>query len=109
MITAKEARIKSLTGTQVNAHMRNIELLIMDTIEKGAFNAVYHHCLFEKPERDHENDALVMSEILKRLGDLGYRTNSKYCEPLPMGCPCDQWNPLNGFIEIYWNSEEKED
>ena len=109
MITAKEARRKSSVGTRVDSHMRGIELLIIDATEKGLFNTTYNHGLLEHAERNHENDALVMTEILKRLDDLGYRTNSKYCEPLPTGCPIDQWNPFNGFIDIYWNSTEEED
>lgn len=97
MISAKEARRKTLLNTKLKDIMGEIERSINNAIEDGQNST---DILFRQ-----SLDPYILETLTKELESLGYIVAYKPADPLPIGCPVDQWN-FNDYLLISWKVEE---
>lgn len=92
MLSAREAKNKTIIKTECLNILKKIEEEINTQIEKGRYTAEVR-LLHEK----EENIAI----LTEQLEDLGYKVNYAPARPLPPGCPSDQWD-FYSTLSVTW-------
>ncbi len=92
MLSAKEAKNKTIIKTECSETMKRLEEVINNQIDKGCYTASVR-LLHEKKDN--------IAIIIDQLTNLGYKVNYTLEEPLPLGCPSDQWD-FNSILSITW-------
>lgn len=100
MIKASEAKRKSIINSKGKKYLEELEVKINRAIEDGVYSAYISISLLE-PKNNTENQE-IMDAVVKELVNLGYKVDLKFAEPLPAGCPSDQWQFSNGHIRVEW-------
>ena len=95
MITATEARDKTKYNSLILDLEKEIEKGIQKAIDEGKYICIM----------DIKTDTpdYVRDEIRKKLTELGYKSDIPVYEPMPYGCPSDQWRYYD-TIRISWES-----
>ena len=100
MISASEAKKKSIINSKGKEYLDRLETYISRAIKDGKCSAIMSIGLTES-EDSKENQEL-RNVIKEELVKLGYTVQFQYAKPLPSGCPSDQWDFNNGYIKVEW-------
>lgn len=100
MISAKEARQKTLLNTKLKTVMKLIEEQINRTIEIGWYSTSVGF--------SQDLDQYLLETLTKELESLGYVVKYEPSKSCPYGCRADQWD-FNSYLKIGWESEEYND
>ena len=95
MITAKEARQRSMVNSKLKDVMGRMEEYVQDAIKRGDTSTSIPTKGFTLEEAD---------AILSEFQRLGYMVTYETPKPLPPGCPSDQWD-FNGYLELDWGGK----
>lgn len=98
MINARTAKRESLLNSKALAYMSNIETMINRAVKEGHMSATTNHGI----EDNHDGKQLA-NAIKDKLVELGYVIEFEFAQPLPSGCPSDQWQFENGHITVKWD------
>ena len=104
MISASEAKRKSIINSKGKEYLNKLENRIIDAIKDGKRSAMISIDLIEPSGKfalNREPDE-IRTAIVAELTSLGYKVNFKYADPLPSRCPSDQWDFDNGYIKVEW-------
>lgn len=93
MIKADEARKRTLLNTELKQYMKDIEKGVIDAAERGQYHVYVYF-------QDNLDDKLV-DILVNELASLGYSGTYKPAEPLPPGCPSDQWYS-SASLKVSW-------
>lgn len=105
MISASEAKRKSIVNSKGKEYLNKLENRINDAIKDGNRSAMISIDLIEPSGGKfalNKEPEEIRTAIVGELTSLGYRVNFKYADPLPALCPSDQWNFDNGYIKVEW-------
>ncbi len=92
MISAKEAKNKTIIKSGCLKTLELLEIEINHQIEKGKYTASVK-LLYEKGE--------VIAMLTEHLKNLGYRVYYTPASPLPDGCPSDQ-RDSHSTLSVIW-------
>lgn len=95
MISADEARKRSLVNSKLKDVMDRMEEYVQDAIKRGATSTAMPTKGFTLEEAD---------AILSEFQRLGYTVTYETPKPLPPGCPTDQWD-FNGYLKLEWGEK----
>lgn len=95
MITAKEARRRSMVNSKLKDVMDCMEEYVQDAIKRGDTSASMPTKGFTLEEED---------AILSEFQRIGYVVKYDPPRPLPPGCPTDQWD-FNGYLKLEWGGK----
>lgn len=95
MITAREARDKTKYNSLILDLEKKIEKGIQKAIDEGKYECII--------DIDTGTPDYVRDEIKKELDKLGYKHKIPAYEPMPYGCPSEQWRYYDKII-INWES-----
>lgn len=99
MISAAEARRKTIINNKASKYMESIERLILHAVSQGKMFVIAYHD-FEK-----RND--ILSAVIQELESYGFEVdNVVYASPKPSECPDSQWDYNNGSMKISWGLNE---
>ena len=93
MINAKEAKRKSILCGIAKNLMLDAEKQINKAIEKGKLEVDIQY--------GEGNAELIQTVIMPELKSLGYFVAFRAAEPIPPGCPSDQWMDWD-VLHISW-------
>lgn len=97
MINAQTAKRKAILNTKALNFMSNIESQIEYEVSKGSMKVIITHHFKDDPEGNE-----ILDAVKEKLIELGYSVKLRFAEPIPYGCPTDQWDYNNGNINISW-------
>lgn len=92
MLSAKEAKNKTIIKTECSKILKRLEEEINSQIDKGCYTASVQ--LFH----EKEDNIVILTE---QLTNLGYKVNYTPAEPLPPGCLNDQWD-FYSTLSVTW-------
>lgn len=92
MLSAKEAKNKTIIKTECSEILKRLEEEINSQIDKGCYTASVN-LLREKKDN--------IAIITEQLTNLGYKVTYTPAEPLPPGCPSDQWD-FYSTLSVTW-------
>lgn len=98
MINAQTAKRESLLNAKALTYMSNIETVINKAVKEGRMSATTNHRI-----EDNYDGKQLANAIKDKLVELGYVVEFRFAQPLPSGCPSDQWQFENGCITIKWD------
>lgn len=101
MISANEAKRKSIINSEGKKYLKNLEERINRAIKDGLCSATIAIDLI-KPDNAFDDSQKIRNAIVEELVELGYKVEFEYARELPTGCPTDQWNFNNGHIKVEW-------
>lgn len=93
MISAYEARRRTILNTKLKGVMKAIEEDINNKIEDGLFDTSIAFT--------SRLDPYLLDILTKELESLKYKVKYEPAKPLPAGCPSDQWD-FNDYLNISW-------
>ena len=96
MMSAKEAKRKALLQTDYRRYKDEIEKQIEKAVSDGL---LFVRIRIDFMTREYEKE--IIEIISGELELLGYRTQYSLAEPLPPGCPSDQWD-CYGYFYVSW-------
>lgn len=102
MIKASEAKRKSLINSKGKKLLEKLERQIIRAVDDGVFSASISIDLLEQKNGFDTENKELMDAVVKELVNLGYKVDFKFADPLPAGCPSDQWQFSNGHIRVEW-------
>ena len=104
MISASEAKRKSIINSKGKEYLNKLENRIHDAIKDGKCSAMISIDIIKPSGKSTLNREAeeISTAIVGELTSLGYKVNFKYADPLPPLCPSDQWNFNNGYIKVEW-------
>lgn len=98
MITAREAKNKSIINSKGKKYLDALEKKIENAVEAGNINTSIPIDL-----RDVYTEKEVSDAVVDKLLKLGYKVDIQYAKPLPARCPSDQWDFNNGTLSVDWS------
>lgn len=103
MITANEAKRKSIINARGKEYLDRLEKYINKAIADGKCSTTMGIDLTESSSTslNRDNDELK-NAIVEELVRLGYKVDFKYAKEMPAGCRSDQWDFNNGYIKVEW-------
>ena len=102
MIKASEAKRKSLINSKGKKLLDRLERQINCAVDDGLCSASISIGLTKPDNAFHTENQELMDAVVKELVNLGYKVEFKFADPLPAGCPSDQWSFDNGHIKVEW-------
>lgn len=102
MIKASEAKRKSLINSKGKKLLEKLEKQIIRAVDDGLCSARVSIGILKPENEFHTENQELMDAVEKELVNLGYKVELKFADPLPAGCPSDQWQFENGYIKVEW-------
>jgi len=102
MIKASEAKRKSIINSKGKKYLDELETKINRAVKEGKQSAYIGIGLTEPDSAFYPENQDIRDAVVEELVKLGYKVDFKYAEPLPTGCPSDQWMFDNGHIKVEW-------
>lgn len=102
MISASEAKRKSIIKSKGMQYLEELEKAINRAIDTGSCSATISIALTEMDSAYRNENLEIRNAIVEELVKLGYTVDFKYADPLPTRCPSDQWDFSNGHIKVEW-------
>lgn len=98
MISANEARKRTMLNAEAKIYIEELEKEIEISIRNGVYKATIYHELYAINTKD-----LAIKELLvKLLEDLGYCVVFTWAKERPANCRDDLWVYENGTMEVSW-------
>lgn len=102
MISASVAKRKSIINSKGKQYLDSLETYINRAIREGSRTATMGIDLVEPVGLFGKENQEIKEAIVEELVNLGYTVDFEFAEPLPEGCPSDQWQFSNGHIRVEW-------
>ena len=102
MISASEAKRKSIINSKGKEYLDRLETYISRAIKDGKRSATMSIDLTESEYSYQKENQELKNAITEELVKLGYTVQFQYAKPLPSGCRSDQWDFNNGYIKVEW-------
>ena len=102
MISANEAKRKSIINAKGKKYLDNLEKYVNKAINDGMRSATMSIDLTDNLDGLHNENQEIRNAIVEELVNLGYTVDFEFAKPLPTGYPSDQWQFNNGHIRVDW-------
>ena len=102
MISASEAKRKSIINSKGKHCLNSLEKCINSAINEGLRSAIMSIDLTAMDNSYINESGEIKDAIVEELVKLGYKVEFEFAKPLPTGCPSDQWDFSNGYIKVEW-------
>ena len=98
MISANDARRKSLLNAEAKMYIEQLEKEIEDATNRGEYSAKINHEMYAR----YSGNDTIKKALFETLENLGYSVNFTYAKERPAGWPDGQWVYKNGILEVSW-------
>lgn len=102
VMTAKEMYRKAMISSKAKELMDDVMKKIMKQSSNGHF--ALRMAVDDRDENDHEIIQAVRNELIAN----GYKVKFDPTQPLPSGCPSDQWD-FYAYLNVGWGKDVVEE